>query len=263
MAFNWTCPYCNMPQTAININSHTSSHSLIIGRNAEGPLSLAYAAIACVNEECRRTKINVFVGPTNKDQAGNIRDFNFNQEMNFSQRIMPQGNSKPQPSFIPTAILEDYREACLIRDLSPKASATLIRRCLQGMIRDFTGINARSLFHEIDALRKAVDDGSADRSISIESVDSIDAVRSVGNIGAHMEKDINHIVEVEADEAQLLIELVESLFIDWYSARQQRLDRSDNIKKLAAEKKQAKLTNVDGTQVNALLPPEITIEPKE
>ena len=34
---------------------------------------------------------------------------------------------------------------------------------------------------------------------------AIEAVRSVGNIGAHMENDINVIVDVEPEEAKLLI----------------------------------------------------------
>ncbi|WP_372445280.1 hypothetical protein [Clostridium estertheticum] len=36
--------------------------------------------------------------------------------------------------------------------------------------------------------------------------EAIDAVRTIGNIGAHMEKDINQIVDVESSEAALLIE---------------------------------------------------------
>jgi hypothetical protein len=34
-------------------------------------------------------------------------------------------------------------------------------------------------------------------------VDAIDHVRKIGNIGAHMEADINVIVEVEPKEAQI------------------------------------------------------------
>ena len=52
--------------------------------------------------------------------------------------------------------------------------------------------------------------------------DAIDAVRKIGNIGAHMEKDINIIVDVDPDEAQLLIELIEILVKEWYIAKHQR-----------------------------------------
>jgi hypothetical protein len=130
----------------------------------------------------------------------------------------------------------DYHEACLIRDLSPKAAATLIRRCLQGMIREFAGISKATLYAEIAALRQAVDEGTADRSISPESVDAIDHVRGIGNIGAHMEKDINLIVDVEPGEAQTLIELVELLFEEWYVARHVRTERLERIATMARTK---------------------------
>ena len=59
-----------------------------------------------------------------------------------------------------------------------------------------------------------------------------------------MEKDVNYIVEVEADEASMLIELIEMLFQDWYIERQNRLNRDAAVQALAAkkleEKKEAK-----------------------
>jgi hypothetical protein len=41
----------------------------------------------------------------------------------------------------------------------------------------------------------------------------------LGNIGAHMEADVNVIVDVEAGEAKLLIGLIETLVDEWYVAR--------------------------------------------
>lgn len=52
-------------------------------------------------------------------------------------RISPRTAEKPCPEYIPEQIRQDYEEACLIAELSPKASATLSRRCIQSMIRDF------------------------------------------------------------------------------------------------------------------------------
>ena len=132
------------------------------------------------------------------------------------------------PDYIPEPIKSDYYEACRIRDLSPKASATLARRCLQGMIRDYWKISKARLKDEIDALEEKVDPNTWS---------SIDVVRSVGNIGAHMEKDINIIVDVEPEEAQLLIGLVEQLIDDWYVNRETRRLRSEALKTLAATKK--------------------------
>jgi len=56
-------------------------------------------------------------------------------------------------------------------------------------------------------------------------VDAIDVVRKVGSIGAQMEADINVMVDVDPNEAQVLIELVETLFAEWYIARHNRTER--------------------------------------
>ena len=123
-----------------------------------------------------------------------------------SWTLLPPSAAKAFPEYVPKPIREDYVEACLIRDKSPKASATLSRRCLQGMIRDFWGIKGKRLKDEIDALEEKVDG---------LTWKAIDGVRKIGNIGAHMEQDINVIVDVESNEAQLLIGLIEILVKDW------------------------------------------------
>ena len=69
---------------------------------------------------------------------------------------------------------------------------------------------------------------------------AIDAVRSIGNIGAHMEKDINVVVDVEPNEAALLIGLLETLVEDWYIQRQQREERLKAVIALAEAKKDTK-----------------------
>lgn len=86
-------------------------------------------------------------------------------------------------------------------------------------------------------MRKAVDERSAPETITHDHIDAIDAVRSIGNIGAHMEKDINVIVDVDPGEAQALIDLVEMLFSEWYVARHKRQERLAGIQAMAAEKK--------------------------
>ena len=41
----------------------------------------------------------------------------------------------------------------------------------------------------------------------------------IGNIGAHMENDINTIVDIDPDEANKLIKLIELLIEQWYINR--------------------------------------------
>jgi hypothetical protein len=83
---------------------------------------------------------------------------------------------------------------------------------------------------EIEQVREKLDPGVWD---------AIEAVRKVGNIGAHMEKDINLMVDVEPREAQLLIGLIETLLRDWYIAREERKARLSQIAELVARKKPA------------------------
>jgi len=149
-------------------------------------------------------------------------------------RLIPSNQkdrAKAYPGYIPQPILNDYQEACSIADLSPKASATLARRCLQGMIRDFWGVSGKSLHHEILAIEDKVD------PVVWEAI--LD-VKSIGNIGAHMEKDINLIVDVSAEEADLLIEMIEMLLDDWYVARHEKQQKLQRIKEVAAEKAEAR-----------------------
>jgi hypothetical protein len=47
----------------------------------------------------------------------------------------PTTHRKPTPKEVPDDIKEDYEEACLVLPLSNKASAALLRRCLQAILR--------------------------------------------------------------------------------------------------------------------------------
>ena len=134
----------------------------------------------------------------------------------FPNRIMhfnPISLAKAYPDYIPLTIRSDYEEAHAILNLSPKASATLSRRCLQGMIRDFWEISKARLVDEIDALKDLVDP-------STKKV--LDALRKLGNIGAHPEKDVNLIVDIEPNEARKLLKFIELLMQKWY------IERHDN-----------------------------------
>ncbi|QIK95472.1 DUF4145 domain-containing protein [Sphingomonas sp. HDW15A] len=251
MAFNWTCPHCNVPQTVTDKRHDVRFNYISLVNQAEGDLALEQTAIGCANPDCLKTSVKVRIG--GRDNSSGTLRLN-NRHVLFSQMVIPQGTAKPQPDFIPAPLREDYYEACLIRDFSPKASATLIRRCLQGMIRDFAKIAKGTLAKEIEALRQAVEDGSADRAISGESVEAIDQVRGIGNIGAHMEKEIDLIIEVDPGEAQALIELVEMLFEEWYGARHRRQQRLEHIAAIADAKKEAKKAAATGAAPSTAKP---------
>ena len=187
--------------------------------------------IVCPNDECKEYTIEAKLYKVKERLNGGSE---FIGQPLIRWQLRPQSKAKPFPSYIPQQILDDYQEACLIVDLSPKASATLSRRVLQGVIHDFWSIKKNRLIDEVNELKGKIDQ---------PTWEAIDAVRSIGNIGAHMEKDINLIVDVEPDEAELLIGLIEILLKDWYIARHDRQQHLQKIVAVAQAKKQTKNAN--------------------
>lgn len=231
--FQWTCPHCNRDQIVTDANYHYHFSRLNFGQTEDGHVGVACSAIRCLNEACNQPTLLVqYMTASYKQSYG---DYVGTSDLH-TWRLIPESASVVQPTYIPSSLREDYYEACLIRDKSPKAAATLARRCLQGMIRDFCGISKSRLIDEIKELAKRIEDGNAPKGVEPETLEAIDAVRNIGNIGAHMERDIDLIVEVDPGEAQALIELIEMLFQEWYVARYKREQRLNNVKLIAAEK---------------------------
>ena len=231
----WVCPFCNFAQMIGDDSKQIDIINITLQGASPAQTSYRTDAYGCTNPDCRHISLSLKLsGFIYKGGIGKQRTI-------LVQRLLPKSTSKPQPNFIPFALRNDYDEACAIRELSPKAAATLVRRCLQGMIRDFCNISdKRNLDQEIKALKELVTDGRAPSGVTEESVQAIDKIRQIGNIGAHMEKDIDHIVDVDPNEAQVLIELVEMLFDEWYVARHQRQQRLERIKDIAEIKQEAK-----------------------
>jgi hypothetical protein len=227
--FNWECPYCSH-KAVINDGEHGTysffRHEFSHG-SRYGYQAIRGHVIVCPNDDCKESTIAVAL----HDHVQVNGTWTDKSASKSSWRLLPDSAAKVFPSYIPKPVLDDYREACSIVDRSPKASATLSRRCLQGIIRDFWGVSKARLIDEIGAIK--------DR-LSAETHEAIDSARRIGNIGAHMERDINVIVDVEPEEATVLIQLVETLLTDWYVARHERQLRMGKLKAIADAKDAAK-----------------------
>jgi hypothetical protein len=184
LPFEWACPFCGQIALITNANYYSSEARLgSVHREDDLGFRVDYEAIVCPNPRCKKFGLVVQVVGHGTYQTW---------------QLVPA--AKEFPSYIPQAILDDYREACFIKDLSPRAAATLARRCLQGMIRDFWNVRGKhSLADEIGAIEDKIDPLTKD---------AIDAVRKVGNIAAHMEQDPNLVIDVEPGEAGQLISLI-------------------------------------------------------
>jgi hypothetical protein len=225
--YSWTCPYCRQVATIKSDNISSNTHYFDNNSKA-GDVGLQTYVIVCPNSNCKEFTITARLC----NAAWNPNHVLVGQPL-LSWTLKPQSIAKPFPNYIPAPILQDYEEACAICNLSPKASATLSRRCLQGVIRDFWKIRKARLIDEINELQGKID---------VMTWQAIDAVRSIGNIGAHMEKDINLIVDVEPKEAELLLRLIEVLLEEWYISHHEREEHMQKVITAAQNKKEQKIT---------------------
>ena len=225
---HWTCPYCKRDCTLGSDDiKYCSTHKQL--SDDHGYIKSHFKFRICPNPECRQISIDAYIYESDiYNTTGNLL---------HEWHLVPEANAKPFPDYIPLQLRDDYFEACLIKDKSPKASATLARRCLQGIIRDFWGIKKKNLYEEIAALEEKVDSNTWE---------AIDSVRQVGNIGAHMERDVSIIIDVEPEEAGLLIWLIETLFEEWYiekHTKELKMKKITQMAKLKAKQKSEAKSN--------------------
>lgn len=205
------CPYCSMVM-AITPETHTTTFASFTGNEFTFDGRSRHTERSCIYVEffkcpnCGQYTVSAY------GQGDDVSEIN--------TQLRPLSLAKKFPDYIPDSIRNDYEEACAIVNLSPKASATLLRRCLQGMIRDFWNIKESNLAKSIEKLED---------NIPAQQWKVIDGVRRIGNIGAHMEKDINLIVDIDPDEAQKLIKLIEHLLEKWYIDRHEQELLYDDI----------------------------------
>jgi hypothetical protein len=219
--FDYTCPFCRRDTTIVEERYSGNQHFLRI-ENAEGPHYLFSSFCVCPNPKCKKFSLTAVLVKGRNGPQGFVREGLVDQ-----WNLRPGSTAKLFSDCVPTQLRIDYAEACDTLRRSPKASAALSRRVLQGMIRDFHEIENGTLAAEIDALKGVIDDALWE---------AIDAVRKVGNIGARMDTDVNLILDVEPGEPEQLVGLVELLFKEWYVARDERGKSLAKLKAIADAK---------------------------
>lgn len=211
--YTYTCPYCGSKQAYRNSysfveNGNYQQRTPIPQRDQES--SYRFYTLYCTNTECRKITV-VGINRTSQKQID----------------IVPEAVVKNYPNYIPEQIRKDYEEAARITALSPRAAATLLRRCLQGMIHDFWNIHEKNLNAEITSLKD---------KIPCTQWNAIDGIRKIGNIGAHMEHDIDRIIDIDPNEAQMLLQLIELLLDKWYISRHDEENLMLGIASISAQK---------------------------
>lgn len=130
--------------------------------------------------------------------------------------VYPRTSARaPVPPEVPSDLASDYSEAAQVLQLSPKASAALSRRCLQGTLRS-QGYTQRDLAPAIDAVLKG-------NTLPPALASNLDAIRNIGNFAAHPMKDTatGQILPVEPEEAEWNLDVLDELF-DFYFVQPER-----------------------------------------
>lgn len=200
--FSWKCPHCSNFITITNENCRRQVNEGFTRSEDEKHYFIS-TFILCPNPSCGQESLLASLNFWKKNEYHESPLGKAYKEW----QLIPEPRPRTWPDNVPVAIRQDYSEAVLICELSPKASATLSRRCLQGIIRDVYKVNERTLSKEIDKIKDKVDE---------ETFKIIETIRQFGNIGAHMERDISIIIDIDPDEAQILIQLIETLIQKWY-----------------------------------------------
>jgi hypothetical protein len=215
----WHCPFCSTDQTVTEKGRQVSFADLTL-ENADGPRRLVVRFVVCPNPRCRQLSLSASLHGL---EVSGTRAYTGKHLQSWS--LVPPSRARSFPVELPPQVLEDYREACLTLDLSPKVAAALARRCLSSMLRDYWRVQPGSLSDEFRQVKGTLD------PLTWEAVE---AVRKNGTIGARMEQEGAEIQDTEPGEAKLLIGLIETLIEDWYVGREVRRKRLEEIRQIAA-----------------------------
>lgn len=210
----YVCPFCGCAQ-AFTHSCKRDDTGFYEDYLSDVPTAVMESSFSIYTLQCNNTRCRCISVTAINSMSGKQID------------LVPQVVMRQYPDYIPEQIRRDYKEANLIIEASPKAAATLLRRCLQGMIRDFWSVKKENLYAEINAIEDKV---------TLTQWKALDGLRKIGNIGAHMEQDVNLIIDIDADEAKKLLRLIEMLLEKWYIARHDEEALCVDISEIADEK---------------------------
>ena len=205
------CPHCavmiqpNWCKGNINLPSTDEVRPEDYGHVPPGPhfeTAWGWAATRC--PACKKPIINV-------------------ELMDVDDPVYPLSQVQAYPRFpkrklvddaVPESFRADYIEACNVLEISPKASAALSRRVLQGILQD-QDYRSKNLAKQIDSV--LVESG-LDKILPRSIRNKIDAVRNFGNFAAHPITELTslQLIDVEPQEAEWCLEIIEALFDHYY-----------------------------------------------
>lgn len=193
------CPHCNTVVQFVSVNGIPNEINLIAS-----------------NE---RISIQMLQCPS----CGRIIIATQAQSTGEQQLLWPKSTGRtPVPPEVPTYIAQDYNEAALVLNDSPKASAALSRRCLQTVLREAGKTTKRDLNDQIDEIAPKLPEYIGSQ---------LHSLRQIGNFAAHTQKSqiTGAILDVEPGEAEWTLTILDDLFDHYYVRPIQEQKRKDQL----------------------------------
>jgi hypothetical protein len=214
---NWQCPECGLEVQVSGDHEQQAMVRIDSDQPSAGRL-FNLSVFACPNRLCSAMHASVVMHGLDRDPAGRVRA---TDRPLRAWELLPGPEGRRLPPVVPEAIALEFSQASRILEISEPAAATLARRCLQALIRDFWNVKKGFLSDELNAIRGQIDP---------EVWEAIETVRDTGNIGKHFEKGANLVVDADPNEPAVLLRLIEYLVEEWYLARHRRQQRLAAIK---------------------------------
>lgn len=211
---NTKCPYCSIATDVkfSELSRNSASNSKFTDVVESGRCTSCKKLIVKVRQEFTETTGNV---PKRKQQLPNKTGIVFPIETKSLFDISTE---------VPEELKEDYFEAVNTLKVSPKASATMSRRCLQNFFHNHLepSIKKRGLADEIEAYI-----GLAHAPKHILS--AVDYIRHIGNYGAHPKKslEVDKMMKVEPGEAEWSIVVLQMIF-EFYYEMKEKIEKEKN-----------------------------------
>ena len=222
MSHTWICGYCSQKGAPLEQVEH-------LRVEPDYPVVASIVCFVCPNPECREFSIEARLSERDLLFDNEVRSLKVRDHVGDLIRswpLIPPTRARVWPACVPKFVIDDYVEACAIETASPKASATLSRRCLQSILRDFFKVSKSRLIDEIKEVMSTA-------NIRADIAAALDAMREVGNVGAHPERDPLIIVDVEPEEATAMINFIELLIDETYVNRAEQEARIQSVKDAA------------------------------
>jgi uncharacterized protein DUF4145 len=208
------CPFClhDIPQMWQKLYTHTNAigetanakETLVVDLPEDRRLMMWLRWMRCPNDGCGQILVQAetdtrYTGNNNPQAQDILRD---------KRLVVPQTSAaRTLHPTVPDPFRQDYLEASLILENSPRMSAVLSRRIVGDLLEKYADRTEYNLAKRID---KFIEDKSYPSHVR----DNLHHLREIADFGAHTQTDQadGTIIDVDRDEAEWTLDIVDSLF---------------------------------------------------